>query len=170
MSSFWPERVPRLSPRLLRTALTVFLVPFWLPLATSAEDGVRLSGGLRIVSVTPGSPQAPALPPRQRGGETPTLGNMPPLEGPQTYVIMTVTDERAADEFDWFASAHAGLEGSPLPNTTNGQVLAVFDSGGGSHLVSYPDAVGLGLQGAESFAFAELLLFLPVVWRLRSEA
>lgn len=73
--------------------------------------------------------------------------NVPPLDGPQTYVIMTVTDQHALDD-DFFATAHVGLDGSPLPGATTNQVLALFDSGGGSHLVSYPDAVALGLQGA----------------------
>ena len=151
MYSFPHNRFAGRGTSFLLAALVAPSILFWPPFAASAADGIRLSGGMRIVSVTPHTKRVLAAPSMARQGAVQTgfslLATVPPLEGPQTYVVMTVTDQNSGDETDFFASAHMGLDGSPLTGATANQVLAVFDSGGGSHLVSYPDAVLLGLQG-----------------------
>jgi len=147
-----PHRSLDVPVHFLRPALLLVAIALCsLPHAVLAEEGIRLPGGMRIISVTPGTQPAPPAPSLAREFRTPTgvpaLTNEPPLEGPQTSVVFTVTDERA-DEFDFFATAHAGVDGNPLPGATTNQALAILDSGGGGHLVSYPDAAALGLQGA----------------------
>jgi len=151
MTSFSSKHLPHLSARFCLAAIALAAIPLGLPLVVSAQDGIRLSDGMRIVSATPGVAPASADPSLSRGANASAVfsfpANVPPLDGPQTYVIMTVTDEHDPNE-DYFATAHVGLDGSPLPGATTNQVLALFDSGGGSVLMSYPDAVALGLQGA----------------------
>jgi hypothetical protein len=151
MPSSYSQRLVRLGTACLLAAIALSSIPYGLVSTASARDGFRLSGGLRIVSVHPRTKPPAAAPSGTYVAEgltvTSLLANVPPLDGPLTYVVMTVTDERSADESDFYASAHAGLDGAPLPGATTNQVLAIFDSGGGSHLVSYPDAVALGLQG-----------------------
>src|SRR5512133_504817 len=73
---------------------------------------------------------------------------IPALEGPVLRVAIKVTDQKSADEFDWYASAHMGVDGADLPGATTNVVIGLLDSGSGAHLVSYADAVALGLQGA----------------------
>ena len=72
---------------------------------------------------------------------------VPPLEGPLMRVAIKATDQRS-DEFDWYASEHTGVSGSALPGATTNVAFALLDSGSATHLLSYPDALGLGVQGS----------------------
>ena len=63
-------------------------------------------------------------------------------------VAITVTDQRQADDLDWVATAHTGVSGSALPGATTNFVIALLDSGASTHLMSYTDALSLGLQGS----------------------
>src|SRR5688572_10674030 len=77
-----------------------------------------VSAALRIVSVRSVSEPAPSLLAPQGGGGM--SGAVPPLEGPLMALAITLTDQRQPDdEFDWYATAHEGVDGLPLdPNTT----------------------------------------------------
>ena len=72
-----------------------------------------------------------------------------PLEGPLYRVLLTITDDKSTDDSDMTASAYAGeVAGQPLPGSTTNVTIAILDSGAGTHLVGYPDALAFGLQGA----------------------
>ena len=70
----------------------------------------------------------------------------PPLEGPVIAVAISVTDQRQ-DEFTWTATDQVGRSGAALPGATKSVILGLLDSGSGTHLVSYPDALAMGIQG-----------------------
>ncbi|MCU0783308.1 MAG: retroviral-like aspartic protease family protein [Verrucomicrobia bacterium] len=72
---------------------------------------------------------------------------VPPLEGPLMRVAIKVTNQRSG-EFDWFASPLTGVSGSALPGAITNVAFALLDSGAATHLLSYPDALGLGVQGS----------------------
>lgn len=119
-----------------------------LALALLWATSMPVSAALRIVSVKSVSKQAPsALTPQGSAGGT---GVVPPIEGPLMAMAITLTDQRQhADDFDWYATAHEGVDGRPLiPDATSyGSAIALLDSGAATHLVGYPDATRLGLQG-----------------------
>ena len=127
---------------------TIFIAAALLsPVRTPAESVARgPAGGIRIVSVKASSTSVGSRTAQydvQGDSSTP----VPPLEGPIMIVPITLTDQRSP-EFEFFATAHAGVDGSPLPGATANVALAVLDSGAGTHLVSYPDSVAFGLQGS----------------------
>lgn len=62
-------------------------------------------------------------------------------------VAIKITDQRA-DEFEWPATAHTGVSGAALPGATTNVVFGLLDSGSSTHLVSYPDALVMALQGS----------------------
>jgi len=67
--------------------------------------------------------------------------NRPPLEGPLTWIALTLTDDdEVVGATDWDASYRPDYTGSPLAGATDDHVLAVLDSGASAHLVSYPDS------------------------------
>ena len=62
-------------------------------------------------------------------------------------VAVTITDVNEG-EFEFAATAHAGVDGSPLiPGSYFPLAVSLLDSGAATHLVSYPDALRLGLEG-----------------------
>jgi len=62
-------------------------------------------------------------------------------------VAIAVTDQ-SDGEFEFFATPHTGVTGSALPGATTNVVFGLLDSGSSTHLFSYPDGVGVGLQGS----------------------
>jgi hypothetical protein len=70
----------------------------------------------------------------------------PPLEGPLMAVAVSVTDQRDGD-FEFFATPHTGVTGLPLAGATTNVLFGLLDSGSSTHLVSYLDALDIGLQG-----------------------
>ena len=140
-----------------REARRFFVLLFLLPLITTLAPQARAAsmnpgpaGGFRIVAVRQRSKTAPPnLAPA--GAETPSpvpayLASIPPLEGPVLTVALTITDQRQ-DTFDILATPQTGLAGSLLPTSTTNLVFGLLDSGSGTHLVSYPNAIASGLQG-----------------------
>ena len=105
---------------------------FMLFLATTPSIG-----GLVIRQSTP----LPDLPLGARPGA--------PLEGALIRVALAITDQKAFDDLDWNASAHAGLDGNPLPGAIHDTTLAVLDSGAATHIVSYPDSLSMGVTGSQ---------------------
>ena len=81
-------------------------------------------------------------------GPLATAQHRPPLEGPLTWIALSVTDDAAFDVNEFEVLPRAGLAGDPLPAATEDHVLAVLDSGASVHLVSYPDAEDLGIDAA----------------------
>ncbi|HMP82340.1 MAG TPA: retropepsin-like aspartic protease [Verrucomicrobiota bacterium] len=69
------------------------------------------------------------------------------MEGPLTTVAITITQERQ-DEFDWIATGFEGVSGAAMPGAATNVVFGFLDSGSATHLVSYPDALALGVQGS----------------------
>lgn len=72
--------------------------------------------------------------------------NRPPLEGPLTWIALTLTDDDEIVTGDWEASSRPDYTGSALTAATRDHVLAVLDSGASAHLISYPDSSALGLD------------------------
>jgi hypothetical protein len=119
---------------------TLLALVFW-------TTSLPAAGAFRIVSVKPVAKPAPSTLARSATLATSsTTGEIPPIEGPLFAVAITVSDQRG-DEFDFSATAHAGVDGSPLiPGSGYEIAVALLDSGASTHLVGYPDAVRFGLQ------------------------
>jgi len=112
------------------------------------------AGGFRIISVRPRTgvetqrvaqsdpEKGPLEGPQDNGSDA-----VPPLEGPIMTVAIAITDQRA-DEFDWLATTNTALSGSALPGAATNVVFGLLDSGSSTHLVSYPDALAMALQGS----------------------
>ena len=113
----------------------IFVLCFVALVAQAEKPPAYRGGGLQVVSVRE----------IQRGPSTDAA--RPPFAGPITYVALTLTDQRSGDD-DWFATVHTNLSGSALAGATSPFVVAILDSGAATHLVGYPDAQAMGLQGA----------------------
>src|SRR5262249_27760705 len=102
-------------------------------------------GGFRIVSAKSLAKPAPIGPAQMAAAAA--MGAVPPLEGPLIALAITVTDQHEG-ELEFCATAHAGVDGSPLiPGANLPVAVGLLDSGASTHLVSYSDSVTLGLEG-----------------------
>lgn len=72
----------------------------------------------------------------------------PPLEGPLTQLVLTLSDDDSFDDAEFIVSYRPDYSGSPLPAAIGDHVLAVLDSGASTHVISFPDSVDLGIDHA----------------------
>ena len=130
---FWVIRV--MGMRLNQLMMGVLLLAASLS-GAEERSSWPLYGGIRAKSV---KQLKPALA---------SDASRPPFAGPLMYTALTITDQRSNDD-DWFVSIHEGQSGNQFPGATSQVVVAILDSGAATHLVGYPDAQAMGLQGAQ---------------------
>lgn len=112
------------------------------------DGGIRLSSGLKIVSISPGterlSGDAAAI---ALVGELPGYPR-PPLAGFSPLVAITTSDRRSADDFDWEHRMESSYVGRALnaPAEDN-YVIGLVDTGSAVDLVAGDSAEILGLSG-----------------------
>ncbi|MFC1636905.1 hypothetical protein ACFL5Z_18940, partial [Planctomycetota bacterium] len=72
----------------------------------------------------------------------------PPVGGFIPWVAVAVTDERS-DDFDWVAEAHRSVVGRYLTDSPETDfTIGLFDTGGGTHVMSYTAANRTGINAA----------------------
>ena len=112
------------------------------------DDGIRLSSGLKIISVSPRT--------KRVSGDAGTIGiasemvlhPQPPLAGFSPLVAITTSDQKSADDFDWEHRMENSYVGRPLnaPAEEN-YVIGILDTGSAVDLVAGANAEILGLVG-----------------------
>ncbi len=111
------------------------------------SGGIRLSNGLRIVSVTP-QPEAPGPYASIRIAAEPTPHVQPPVGGFLPLVAVTTSDRRSGDDFDWEHRLENAYTGRVLnaPAEEN-YVIGILDTGASADLIAGSNADLLGLVG-----------------------
>ena len=74
----------------------------------------------------------------------------PPVAGFVPLITIAVTDERAADDFDWVAETEYSVTGSFLTNSPEADfVIGLFDTGASTHVMGYGAAQRTGVYAAD---------------------
>lgn len=110
-------------------------------------NGIRLSNGLKIVSVTPHSERA-----ANEGGlkiaAEPSAYPQPPLAGFSPLIAITTSDRRSMEDFDFEHDLVSSYVGRPLNDPAEENfVIGVLDTGSVVDLVAGEAATTLGLTG-----------------------
>ena len=114
---------------------------------SSQSGGIRLSNGLKIISVTP---QREAPPPSAaiHIAAEPTPYPQPPLAGFSPLVAITTSDRRSSDDFDTEHVLVSSYVGRPLNAPADDNfVIGVADTGAMADLAAGAGAEMLGLTG-----------------------
>ena len=113
----------------------------------SPSGGMRLSNGLKIVSVTP-QPKAPRPYAGIRIAAEPTPHVQPPVGGFSPLVAITTSDRKSGDDFDWEHRLENAYMGRALnaPADEN-YVIGILDTGASVDLIAGSNADILGLVG-----------------------
>ncbi len=98
----------------------------------------------------------------------------PPVAGFVPYITVAVTDERAADDFDWVAQTEYSVRGRFLTDSPETDfVIGLFDTGASTHVMGYEPAQRTGIYAADLLTGneSELLgatnsVFAEVTWPL----
>lgn len=129
--------------------LWVSFVLYGAPAQVSRQEtSIRLSNGLRIVSVN-----APARAPETTGGiriaSEPGSRIEPPVAGFSPLIAITASDKRSADDFDFEHALANSYVGRPLnPPAEDNFVIGVLDTGSVVDLAAGDSADILGLKGS----------------------
>jgi hypothetical protein len=112
------------------------------------DDGIRLSSGLKIISVSPRTGRLSG-----DAGAIAVAGELvqhpqPPLAGFSPLVAIATSDQKSADDFDWEHHMESSYVGGPLnaPAEDN-YVIGILDTGSAVDLVAGDSAEMLGLVG-----------------------
>jgi hypothetical protein len=111
------------------------------------SGGIRLSNGLKIVSISPAKKEAPA------GGAIsiasgPAKYPQPPVSGFSPLIAITTSDKKSSDDFDFEHTLVSSYTGQPLNSPAEENfVIGLLDTGSVVDLAAGASAEILGLQG-----------------------
>ena len=110
-------------------------------------DGIRLSNGLKVISVHPA--REPSAPSAELGiAAVTTPHSQPPMAGFSPFVAITTSDRASSEDFDWEHHIESSYVGRPLnaPAEQN-FVVGLLDTGASMNIVAGSSAETLGLVG-----------------------
>lgn len=115
--------------------------------AVPQNTGLRLTNGMKIISVTPSAKSLQSAPDIRIAAETPSLPR-PPMAGFSPLVAIVTSDRRSSDDFDWEHALVSSYVGKPLnPPAEKNFVVGVLDTGSVVDLAAGDSAQILGLKG-----------------------
>jgi hypothetical protein len=142
-------------PMATKRGIAACLIVLWVnsglysaPVPTPRQDaGIRLSNGLRIVSVTP-SAKAPGASAEARIASESPARIQPPMGGFSPLIAVATSDRRSGDDFDFEHALVNSYVGRPLnPPAEDNFVIGVLDTGSVVDLAAGDSAEILGMTG-----------------------